>query len=376
MNPKILKYLIIVKPALKIAAFVVSMLLYATTVFAAYGGYFNPDFFTLPSVMTLMLPYLATAALIVTVIWLCCCKLVPGCIGVLSLLVAWGPVTTACPLGWSKSPTPGTQSFTLLSFNMIHGWDLENKDSTANRTIEYILNSGADIVCVQELKKLDASEVPGLSQEQKARISTLYPFYEGDPRLDLKVFSKFPVVFVPGDKYIKREYDKKRYAFFKLNINGHELTLVNMHLKSFRLSSRECDEITDFSSPGSMRQSLRLMNDSIYKKLDAGFVKRKLDAEILRETLDRINGPLIVCGDFNDVPASYAYRLIRGDDLKDAYVETNFGPMITYNRHAFLFHLDQILYRGPLKALSVDRGSTKVSDHYPVLAKFEFIDNL
>lgn len=86
-----------------------------------------------------------------------------------------------------------------------------------------------------------------------------------------------------------------------------------------------------------------------------------------------MKGPMIICGDFNDVPESYAYRLLKGNDLKDAYVETGFGPMITYNAHAFWFHLDQIFYRGALRPLSVRKGKTKLSDHYPLFAEFEFI---
>lgn len=46
--------------------------------------------------------------------------------------------------------------------------------------------------------------------------------------------------------------------------------------------------------------------------------------------------------------------------------------MITYNAHYFWFHLDQIFYRGGLRALSVKKIKTKVSDHYPLMAEFEF----
>ena len=68
------------------------------------------------------------------------------------------------------------------------------------------------------------------------------------------------------------------------------------------------------------------------------------------------------------------FRSIRGNDLGDAYAETSFGPLITYNRHGFLFHLDQILYRDKfMKALKVEKGSLKSSDHYPLLSEFEWI---
>lgn len=119
---------------------------------------------------------------------------------------------------------------------------------------------------------------------------------------------------------------------------------------------------------------LKEMKGSIREKLKDGFSRRAERAAAIRELADRISGPLVVSGDFNDVPESYAYRTIRGNDLGDAYAETSFGPLITYNRHGFLFHLDQILYRDKfMKALKVEKGSLKSSDHYPLLSEFEWI---
>lgn len=80
-------------------------------------------------------------------------------------------------------------------------------------------------------------------------------------------------------------------------------------------------------------------------------------------------------GDFNDVAGSYAYRTIRSCGLKDAYAQTAFGPTITYNASRFYFHIDQIFYRGNLRAVSIWRGKSRSSDHYPVSATFLWDDN-
>ena len=40
----------------------------------------------------------------------------------------------------------------------------------------------------------------------------------------------------------------------------------------------------------------------------------------------------------------------------------------------FYFHIDQMLYRGPLKALSLKVGKINTSDHYPLIGVFEFTD--
>ena len=78
----------------------------------------------------------------------------------------------------------------------------------------------------------------------------------------------------------------------------------------------------------------------------------------------------MICGDFNDTPYSYAYLTAKGD-LCDAYRDGGFGPMKTYYRNRFYFHIDHILYSGDfLDATACRRGSSRASDHYPLVADF------
>lgn len=363
----------IAKPILRVAGFAASLILYALTILGAYGGRFNTDIFTFPSVLVLILPWLATATLIVTIIWFCLKRILPGVLGVLAVIASWGPISTVSPIALSKEPKQGAETFTLLTYNMIHGWDQENKPSTSNRTVQYILSTDADIVCLQECMNLDLNgDIPGLTQAQYDSIRERYPYILGDKKYDIKLLSKYPARYVPGTNYITQPYDKRRYCFFKVNVKGREMTVIGVHLMSFMLTEKEREVVTEIRSVETAKESYSELKTDIRDKLTQGFRRRKRDSEILREVIDTIKGPLLICGDFNDVPESYAYRLIRGTDMKDAYVETGFGPLITYNQHAFWFHLDQILYRGDLRALSVKKGKTKVSDHYPLLAEFEF----
>ena len=137
-------------------------------------------------------------------------------------------------------------------------------------------------------------------------------------------------------------------AFYEVDIDGRKLTIANVHLLSPGLSENERDVVKEMASVKNTRAGVSEMKHSVYGKMRSSFRKRKQDAENLRQALDRVKGDLIVCGDFNDVPESYAYRLIRGDDLRDAYAETGFGPMVTYNLNLMWFHIDQVLYRGEI----------------------------
>lgn len=356
------------------AGSIASFIIFVVTIVAAYGGRISPEYLAFPSTLTLVLPYLVWATLIVTLIWIGLGSYIRGAFGVLTLIAVWSPATTVSPLGSSKKPENPTETFRIMTYNLIHCWDLENKGGESNRTVRYILDSGCDIVCMQELKAVDSTEIPLFTQAQQDSLHTAYPYELGAPGLTTRVLSKYPGKFVKASQFIDGKYDPERYTFYELNVKGHKLTIVNVHLLSFMLSSKEREVFTGIHSLNDFKTSYREIKGDIHKKLSKGFIRRKKDATILREAINRVKGPLIVCGDFNDVPESYAYRLIKGDDLKDAYVETNFGPLITYNRHAMWFHIDQILYRGPLKALSVAKGKIKTSDHYPLIAEFEFID--
>ena len=75
---------------------------------------------------------------------------------------------------------------------------------------------------------------------------------------------------------------------------------------------------------------------------------------------------MIVCGDFNDSPISYAHRVI-GKGLKDAFVESGNGFGISYNQNHFYFRIDNILLSKNLKSYRCTVDNTiKSSDHYPI----------
>lgn len=90
-------FLPLVKPILRIAALVVSVIIYALTILAAYGGRFNTEFFTFPAIVTLCLPYLALLTLLITIAWFACRRLIGGCLGVLAIICSWGPISTVSP---------------------------------------------------------------------------------------------------------------------------------------------------------------------------------------------------------------------------------------------------------------------------------------
>lgn len=80
---------------------------------------------------------------------------------------------------------------------------------------------------------------------------------------------------------------------------------------------------------------------------------------------------MLVCGDFNDSPISYAHRVV-GQGLNDVYRKAGRGPGFTYYENRFYFRIDHIFASDAFRILEckIDR-SINASDHYPVWCLLE-----
>lgn len=362
--------MLLLKPIIFTCLKLATVALFAVTLLAAYGGRVDPDLFPYTAWLTLALPYFVALSLAAIVGWLIAKSIIMAGMGVAMFVFAWGPLTTAFPVNLPKEAVNPNRTFKVLSYNITHGWDEEKPDngwnSTENRSFDFVQQSGADIVCLQELLSFTAGEIPAFSKERKAALRKVYPYWCGNGDAgDYKVLSKYPVRLVKTGPV---------YGIFEVKTPWGVLTVVDVHFISSRLSDSEREVMKELMSVKRTKQGMAQMKGSIRQKLNYSFRLRAEHAARLAEDIKEISGPLVVCGDFNDVPESWAYRTLTATGLSDAYADTGFGPMVTYNRYGFWFHIDQILYRPEyLKAISVKRGKLKSSDHYPLLAEFEWI---
>jgi len=109
---------------------------------------------------------------------------------------------------------------------------------------------------------------------------------------------------------------------------------------------------------------------SIFASLKKGFIRRALQAQVVKDNIDRSPFPVIVAGDFNDTPVSYAYRKIR-KGLNDSFVNSGYGAGFTYRGNYPPNRIDYILYDKALNNSYFEILRIKYSDHYPIIAYFK-----
>jgi endonuclease/exonuclease/phosphatase family metal-dependent hydrolase len=106
---------------------------------------------------------------------------------------------------------------------------------------------------------------------------------------------------------------------------------------------------------------------TIFSKLKKGIVRRSVQANVIKEQLQKSTHPVVFCGDFNDVPNSYAYFTVRGD-MQDAFLEKGNGIGRTFTSISPTLRIDYILASRNFSVQQFNRVQKNYSDHYMLVA--------
>ncbi|MDE6271509.1 MAG: endonuclease/exonuclease/phosphatase family protein [Muribaculaceae bacterium] len=359
--------MIIVSPLIKLGLKIATFVVYLITIFCCYGGYIPPEIFPLGSVAVIGMPVIVTLSAAIVILWLCFGRWIMALIGVGMFILCGAPIKMWFPMNSPTEAEPGAPVLTLLTWNALHGSDLEKPDYEGSRLLETILEVNADVVCLQEVYCIDKSCLTHFSQSTADSIARIYPYQLGDGTYDLRILSKYPLRHI----YFGSLYSYRLAECFTVKTPTREIAMVNVHLPSYVLDSKE-KQILKIGDSGMAEK--KKLGRKIVHKMERTFPQRAEGAEKVLGGVDELAMPTIICGDFNDVPASWTYRLFLKRGFMDAYDATNFFPTHTFNTNMMYVHLDQIFYRGALRPLSVDRINIRCSDHYPLVAKFQILE--
>lgn len=291
-------------------------------------------------------------------------------ISVFAIILCYQPVTTYFPLHPFATEAP-EKSVKLLTYN-VQGFPNERKKSSFHPILDYISTSNADIVCLQEYLVSKTGQTI-LSQKDVERLLKKYPYHsvtglESSGKYHiygLACFSKYPI---EKTHEVVFESSYNGAAVYTIKINEKSYTVANVHLESNSISEEDKKLYSSFLQNADS-VGLETVASNIRIRLGKAYRARakqvtKVKAYIAKQNTDGV----IICGDFNDTPISYAYYHMR-DGLKDAYVATGFGPGITYHEDFFLFRIDHIMHSNNIKAFQTQRDKVKFSDHYPLTTR-------
>lgn len=287
---------------------------------------------------------------------------------VVGLLAGFVPIRQYTPFNRSEEVPHG--AIKVLSWNvaMFEGYD--ESQGRRSEMMKYLLRSRADIICLQEATDKKGNHPPF------AILRREYPYTAYIPKKlpsgnGLFVASRYPIL---SQDTIPYHSSSNLSAEFVLDINGYKMSLISNHLQSYGLSIKEREEFHQMVKGSVVGDTAYIETHDLIQKLGKATAIRAAQARMVAGRVQRRlreNMPVIVAGDFNDTPISYARRTLA-KDLTDCYIASGNGPGRSFNRNGIYARIDHILCSDFFKpyGAKVD-SSIKTSDHYPIYCWLE-----
>ena len=337
------------------------MVMAALLCFSAFSPHMNPQTSPMASCAGLFFPVFLIVNVAFLIFWLFVYRryaLFP----LLVLFVCWGSIQTYVPINWFQGSVP-EGAIKVLSYNTrAFGEKKAHTKEKPNEVLEYLRNSDADIICLQEYiygGKLKKKDIDYALRDYR------YKHYHslGKGRNGLGCYSRYPILSATPIKYETRVNGSIAYY---IKVKDDTLVVINNHLESNKILGSDAEifqEMVDAPNSENVPSGMK----KLLKKLSEATVIRSRQADVLLEMIRGLKGKkLVFCGDFNDSPISYTHHTFC-DDLQDAFVESGNGLGISYNRNRMHFRIDHILTSKDLRVYGcrVD-DSIEASDHYPI----------
>lgn len=304
-------------------------------------------------------------------------------ISFVGLLCAYQPLILYFPLNTAKADADLPDSLiTVLTYNTSNWGDLltsPDKVSTpeekADMAFQLIKQVNADILVLQE------SSLNNIHDS----ISAMYQYADTvkNPNkngVSVTLLSRYPIL---RKEKIDFESAANACGAFWLNIKGREVIVINTHLEVMHFSM---DERQQFSTIVHGKQkdhdSIRSTSHTIIGKIYNSTKIRANQADIIASFIKQhANTPIIIAGDFNDIPNSYVHKTIlnaledSNHPLTDCYASTGFGPGYTFKHFGIRVRIDNIMcshHFTPYNCHIIKDIS--ISDHQPVVCKLKIED--
>lgn len=354
---KVRKFFIHLMVGANIASIIVMFLV-------GYSGKLNPADHPIFSCMGLFFPIFLLINLLFLLFW-AFVRLRLIIIPILGFLVCYQPLSTYLPLHFFQDP-PVEGTLKVLSYN-VKEFEIGRDDGLpVHKASQYILDSQADIVCLQEVVLGNPYLIPALDA---------YPWktdMPGDRSGGLVVLSKYPIM---KKERIPYPSQGNLSMAVTIDVDGEKIIVVNNHFQTSGLTIEDKKDFSDMVG-GTNRQELHRESKHLLTVLGRSAAKRAGQVDKVAAYVREHQGqPLLLCGDFNETPISYSHETFA-KLLTDCYVTSGHGVGWSYNSNRIHVRIDNIFcshHWQPLKC-EID---TKIhaSDHYPIICHLKKHDN-
>ncbi len=265
----------------------------------------------------------------------------------------------------------------VLQWN-VKSWDEGNKKENGGTSyrplmLDLIQKQHPDILCFEEF--FEPAKASGYAANISAFVKMGYPYYyfvssesfENEYTNGVAIFSKYPIIDSANFRYGENA-SAQPLLYTDIKVQKNTFRIIATHLQSVRFKAEEYESLSKIKH--SDREGLK-DSRTIVSKLKTGYTYRYSQGELLNKKIKESPYPVIVCGDFNDVPNSNTYFTVKGN-LQDAFLKAGYFIGRTFRFISPTLRIDYIFTDKKLNIDQMQVMDVPYSDHYPLEADIQY----
>ena len=275
------------------------------------------------------------------------------------------------------TPKKAENSIRVMSYN-VHLFDhidgTTEREDFANQVMDMVREKAPDILCCQEFGWFKSGmSRPDCIKYFAENVGFQYIYYNRKNNYSGNViFSKYPLAKVAEDSGFGQENTYGVMVSVDAGEKG-KFHIANVHLLSYMITNDEIDVLVNSSEH---QEKLDTIGKSVLHKLKYAFQRRSDELKtVLNDGMPPVEGPIIICGDFNEPPMSYNYRQMQKAGYVDTFTKVGFGIKPTFAGKLPLLRIDYIWANDGVRPLAFERYKYQASDHYPIILDFAINQN-
>ncbi|MBO5548177.1 MAG: endonuclease/exonuclease/phosphatase family protein [Prevotella sp.] len=332
---------------------VLQMIATVFTIVALFGGNVSPVGNSARAMLVYILPILIFLNILLLVYWIIRRKWLFALIPIVTIACCIPYIGTIYQFRFGNGEK--TQGGLKIATYNVAMFNRETSGFMAQDILAEMRRQKVDILCLQEYNEISGDKKNSNSYKE-------YFPYMAVGREDMVIYSRYPIT---GKKTILFEDTNNSAMWADIDVKGNDIRVFNVHLQTTGINGT-LHQAAKLSSQHHDVTTNKLL-DAIYGNYTWGLMFRSGQAITVANEKRESQLPVILCGDFNDVPYSFVYNTMLGD-MVDGFKECGKGWMYTF-RGKKAVRIDYIFHDAALKGVEYYKSELTYSDHYPVFMK-------
>ena len=340
---------------------VLSVLLAVFTLFGLFGGSVDPAGSTAMAILVYALPWLIIGDIVMLLYWLIRRKWHWLAIPAITLLCCLPYVGTIYQTGLFSDSHTRRSGLNVVTYNVAcFGRELTGFKS--QNILSQMRSLNVEVLCMQEYLDTSGDKLNSDSYKE-------YFPYMAQGRSDMVIYSRHPII---NQGIIDFGKTNNSGQWADIDAGGHKVRVINVHLETTGINRALHQAAKANAAAGAdIAQNRGAIFNAIFGSFTRGMVMRARQADQVARLIKESELPVILCGDFNDVPYSYVYQTMLGD-LTDGFKECGKGFMYTMRDGKKQVRIDYIFHDSQIQGDTYTRLDINYSDHFPVFMKLNF----